>query len=111
MAAHNFYITTIKPHAAFRSRSRIATTELLVPEFRDKIQKILMDSSYLDDEFMVWETYRSKERQLDLFTRGATQLKNVGVHHYGIACDLVRSINGDPSWKGDFSVLGKLAKK
>jgi len=29
---------------------------------------------------------------------------------YGLACDLVKDINGSPSWKGDFKFLGKLAK-
>ena len=31
------------------------------------------------------------------------------MHHYGLAADLVREVNGEPSWKGDFSFLGKLA--
>jgi hypothetical protein len=35
----------------------------------------------------------------------------VGVHHYGLACDLVKDVAGQPSWKGDFKFLGKLAKK
>jgi hypothetical protein len=41
----------------------------------------------------------------------ATKLKTVGVHHYGLACDLVKDIAGEPSWKGDFAFLGRLAKK
>jgi D-alanyl-D-alanine carboxypeptidase len=48
---------------------------------------------------------------LRLFAQGATQLKTIGVHHYGLACDLVRDNSGTPSWKGDFKFLGKLAKK
>lgn len=44
-----------------------------------------------------------------LFNQGATKLKTVGVHHYGLACDLVKSVGGKPSWKGDFSLLGELA--
>jgi D-alanyl-D-alanine carboxypeptidase len=58
---------------------------------------------------MIFETYRSEDRQLALFNQGATKLKTVGVHHYGLACDLVKNINGEPSWKGDFGFLGKLA--
>jgi hypothetical protein len=58
---------------------------------------------------MIFETYRSEDRQLALFNQGATKLKNVGVHHYGLACDLVKNINGEPSWKGDFGFLGELA--
>src|SRR5207244_9857735 len=33
----------------------------------------------------------------------------LGVHHYGLACDIVKDINGQPSWKGDFSILGQMA--
>jgi hypothetical protein len=33
----------------------------------------------------------------------------VGVHAYGLACDIVKVIGGEPSWKGDFWFLGQLA--
>jgi hypothetical protein len=33
------------------------------------------------------------------------------VHHYGLAADLAKNINGEPSWKGDFSFLRPLALK
>ena len=39
----------------------------------------------------------------------ATTLKQVGVHHYGLACDLVKDVNGEPGWKGSFDFLGELA--
>jgi hypothetical protein len=34
----------------------------------------------------------------------------VGVHHYGLACDLVRDVCGQPSWNGDFSFLRLIAR-
>jgi hypothetical protein len=46
-----------------------------------------------------------------LFAQGAAKFKTVGVHHYGLACDIVKDIGGEPSWKGDFKFLGRLAKK
>ncbi len=58
---------------------------------------------------MVFETYRSQERQLNLFNHGATKLRTVGVHHYGLACDIVRIVGNEPCWKGDYSFLGQLA--
>jgi hypothetical protein len=58
---------------------------------------------------MIFETYRSQARQQELFNNGATKLRTVGVHHYGLACDIVRMVSGEPSWKGDFSFLGQLA--
>src|SRR6266478_8151690 len=46
-----------------------------------------------------------------LFAQDATKLKTVGVHNYGLACDIVKVVGGEPSWKGDFSFLGLLARK
>jgi hypothetical protein len=59
---------------------------------------------------MIYETYRSQNRQQELFNQGATKLRAVGVHHYGLACDIVRVVSGEPSWKGDFSFMGHLAQ-
>lgn len=37
----------------------------------------------------------------DPLNRGATMLKTVGVDHFGPACELVKDVNGEPSWNGD----------
>ena len=58
---------------------------------------------------MIYETYRSRDRPQALFNQGAAKLPTVGVHHYGLACDIVRVAEGEPSWKGDFSFPGQLA--
>jgi len=93
----------------FSSRKRVADLTLLEPVTRKLVPAIIADAKEHGVELMVFETYRSKQRQTDLFNNGATLLKNVGVHHYGLACDLVRDINGEPSWKGDFSLVGRFA--
>jgi len=54
---------------------------------------------------MVTETYRSSQRQAMLFAQGATQLKTVGVHHYGLACDFAKVVGGEPSWGGSWTFL------
>jgi hypothetical protein len=61
-------------------------------------------------EVMIYETYRSRERQLALFNSGASKLRTIGVHHYGLACDIVRSVGDELCWKGDFRFLGRLAR-
>ena len=71
----------------------------------------MAEAKALGHKLMVFETYRSQQRQEELFKQKKTKLKEVGVHHYGLACDLVKDINGQPSWDGDFSFLGRLAKK
>jgi hypothetical protein len=105
----NFYTDVISTDSRFKSTKVIADLKLLEPVTRQRVEAILADAKSHGLELMVYETYRSQARQTQLFKKGASQLSEVGVHHYGLACDLVRSINGRPSWKGDFSLLGELA--
>jgi hypothetical protein len=105
----NFYQNTIKPDPRFKSSKLVADTTLLEPKFFSIVQKIVADAQAHGLNLMIYETYRSQARQTILFNEGVSKLKKVGVHHYGLACDLVKSVNGKPSWKGDFSFLGELA--
>jgi hypothetical protein len=107
----SFYTDVISKDSRFNSVQPIGTPDLLEPITRQLVQSIITDAAALGINLMPFETYRSRERQEMLFNEGATQLKTVGVHHYGLACDLVRVLNGEPSWKGDFSLLGRLAYK
>lgn len=106
----NFFTDVISNDHRFKSVDRIADPNLLEPQTRARVLAIIADAKELGINLMIFETYRSRERQKQLFDQGASQLKNVGVHHYGLACDLVKSINGQPSWKGDFSFLRTLAR-
>jgi hypothetical protein len=106
----NFYTDTIAKHKDFKSTKVIHDLELLEPITRDAVKKIIEASN---GKFMVYETYRSKERQEELFKKKVTKLQKVGVHHYGLACDIVLSKGGKPSWDGkpaDWKELEKLAK-
>jgi hypothetical protein len=107
----NFFTDVIQPDPRFNSTDCISTLDLLEPIMRGKVQSIIADAKAHGFDCMVFETYRSQARQQQLFNQGATQLRKVGVHHYGLACDIVKSINGQPSWKGDFSLLGRLARQ
>ena len=106
----NFYTDVIQKDARFHSTKRVSDPALLEPVTRAAVQAVIQDAAAHGIQLMIYETYRSQERQLDLFNQHASQLKNVGVHHYGLACDVVKDVNGDPSWKGDFSFLAGLAK-
>jgi hypothetical protein len=105
----NFYTDVIKKDARFTTTKPVSDMNLLEPVFRAKIVAIIADAKSHGLELMAFETYRSTERQQLLFDQGASKLQKVGVHHYGLACDLVRNVGGEPSWKGDFSMLGPLA--
>jgi hypothetical protein len=107
----NHYIDAIQPSFVFHSTRRIADVALLEPCMRQKVEAILVDAEALGFKLIVFETYRSRERQQQLFEQGASKLRAVGVHHFGLACDLVKDVGGDPSWKGDFSFLGDLGRR
>jgi hypothetical protein len=105
-----FYTDVISKDARFGSLTRVADPSLLEPTTRQLVERIISASQQMGIEVMIYETYRSQDRQQQLFNNGASKLRTVGVHHYGLACDIVRSVGGEPCWKGDFSFLGQLAQ-
>lgn len=107
----NFYTDVIRKDPRFKSVQVVDDMALLEPVTRKIVKQIIADAAEAGVKLMVYETYRSQARQTKLYKKGATKLETVGVHHYGLACDLVRNIGGEPSWKGDFKIVGKLAKK
>jgi D-alanyl-D-alanine carboxypeptidase len=106
----DFYTDVISVDPRFNSVDRVDDPDLLEPITRQLVEGIISQAQALGFEMMIFETYRSQTRQQQLFLQHATQLQKVGVHHYGLACDIVKVVNGEPSWKGDFSFLGQLAK-
>jgi len=105
----NFYTEVISRDPRFDSAARVSDPALLEPITRQLVQSIVAAAQGMGIALMIYETYRSQARQQALFDNGATKLRKVGVHHYGLACDIVRVVGGEPSWKGDFSFLGQLA--
>lgn len=107
----NFYTDVLQQHARFRDTAPVGDLALLEPETRRRVEALIADAAAQGVPLMAFETYRSRERQQLLFQQKVTKLQTVGVHHYGLACDIVRSVGGHPSWKGDFSIVGRLARK
>lgn len=105
----NFYINTIKKDQRFHSTKPISDIMLLEPITREAVQNILRDAKRMGHNMMVFETYRSQELQSIYYKKGVTQLSKVGVHHFGLAADIVKVINGQPSWDGSFEFLQELA--
>ncbi len=106
----NFYTDVIKIDHRFGSTERVSDVQLLEPNVRRKVMAIIEDAKGHGLDLMVYETYRSQQRQQMLYQQGVTKLKNVGVHHFGLACDIVKVIHGEPSWDGSFDLIGHLAK-
>ena len=106
----NFYRSVICRDHRFDTSERVSDLNLLEPTLRRKVQAVVRDAAGHGVELVVFETYRSRDRQQMLYSQGATRLKLVGVHHYGLACDLVRRVNGHLDWDADYSLLGKLCR-
>lgn len=109
-AGGNFFTEVIKKDDRYLSTKCINDINLLEPVMRAKVLKIIDEAKALGLKLKVYETYRSQKRQTQLYNEGHSSLKKVGVHHYGLACDLVRDWPGDP-WDGDFTILGQRAQK
>lgn len=106
----NFYTDVIQKDPRFNTVAQINDVMLLEPVTRAAVQAIIADAKQKGVNIIVGETYRSKPRQQLLFTKGVTKLKTVGVHHYGLACDLWITHNGQVDWRADYMILGPLAK-
>src|SRR5262245_21800376 len=106
----SFYTEVIEHDARFDSAKRIDDLALLEPVTRGLVTEIIRAAAFMGFDLAAFETYRSQARQRKLFAEGTTQLKKVGVHHYGLACDLVKRVGGELTWKGDYSFLGELAR-
>jgi len=104
----NFYTDVLMKDARFHSTQAIRDPLLLEPVTRAAVQAVIADAAAHGISLMIFETYRSQERQQELFNQGATKLRTVGVHHYGLACDVVKDVGGQPSWKGVFTFLRDL---
>lgn len=105
----NFYTAVIYQDSRYDSVSRVADPSLLEPVTRQLVESLIASARQTGIQVEIYETYRSQQRQQALYDNGATKLRTVGVHHYGLACDIVRVVGGEPSWKGDFTFLGQLA--
>jgi hypothetical protein len=106
----SFYTDVICKDPHFNSVDQIKDVGLLEPTTRAAIAGIIADAKAKGVTMIVGETFRSKPRQQLLFAKGVTKLKNVGVHHFGLACDLWITHNGQVDWKADYKVIGPLAK-
>ena len=101
----NFYTDILTKHPLFHSVERVSDINLLEPVTRVAVMAIITDAKALRIDLRPFETYRSVERQRSL-SGSATGLHEVGVHHFGLACDLVIYVDGEPTWKPSYAFLG-----
>jgi len=105
----NFFTDVIQRDSRYRSPEVVNDIALLEPGFRAKVAAVIDAAKTRSVDLVATETYRSVERQQRLYAAGKTQLRTVGVHHYGLAVDFAKRVNGKPSWDGDWTFLCELA--
>jgi hypothetical protein len=105
-----FYTDTMLCDPRANSATDIRDLTLLEPVTRAAVEAIVAGAAALGITLCVTETFRSKSRQAQLFARHATQLQEVGVHHFGLACDFCKIVDGKACWEGDWTFLGRLAR-
>lgn len=90
----SFYDSVIRNSKAFRSDTVCKDVALLEPGTRAAVAALMADAKARGIDLRLLETYRSQTRQSALFVKGATQLRTVGCHGYGVAVDFGVFTNG-----------------
>lgn len=108
----NWYEDEIKKHSQYISAKLVSDLDILYPQFSLLILKLFVSARKEGLPICIYETYRSQERQAELFSKGVTKLKTNGMHHFGIAADLVFLNGKNPSWdsKNNWRRLGALGQ-
>ena len=108
----NFYDTAIRNSRYFGSDVVCKDMAMLEPGTRAAVLALQTDAKAEGIDLRVLETYRSQTRQSALFMKHATQLRTVGCHGYGVACDFGVFVNGKyAESNGPYVFLRELARK
>lgn len=107
----DFFANVIYKSDKYETQSPCNDTDLLFPPFYAIVMEMI--NAYQEQHEtipFVLETYRSNTLQRIYFNRGASKIRQNGMHHYGIAVDLVGRANGqidyevlDYAWLRDWA--------
>lgn len=109
----SWYEDKIKKYPQYTSSKLVTDLDILYPPFALNILKIFVTARKEGLSICIYETYRSQERQIELFNKGVTKLKTNGMHHFGVATDIVFLDNkNNPSWSEEcnWKRLGEIGK-
>src|SRR3989344_8624658 len=108
----NWYEDGIKKHKRYKLTDLASDVDILHPQFAFSILRLFINAHKEGLRVCIFETYRSQERQLDLFNKGKTKLSKNVMHHFGVATDVVfRTEKNQPIWQGNCEALGKIGKE
>lgn len=108
----NFFTDVIRKDRRYNSAKPVDDVELLEPTFRAEVMAVIAAAHAKGIDLRCTETFRSQALQQHYFDKGTTKLRTVGVHHYGLACDLVEYRAGKPIWNrpDNYAFLGPIAR-
>ena len=66
----NFFTDVLQQDGRFHSRKPLNDLDLLEPATRSLVQQVIQEAGTLGISLMAFATYRSQDRQLDLFDQG-----------------------------------------
>lgn len=117
-----FYLRTLCLSTRYFSDSPVSGPSLLFPDFAKKIDSVISGYNEIHPSqcVFIFESFRSNSLQRLYYLRGNSKIRRNGMHHYGIAADLVylddlnhnglKDAGEYVSWeKLDYSLLKKLA--
>lgn len=109
----SFYTDVIKKSKSFGVDSVVCKDmEMLEPGTRAAVLAVMEEAKASGVDLRVLETYRSQRRQARLFAQGATKLRVVGCHGYGVAVDFGVFTKGKyEEGNKPYVFLRKLARK
>lgn len=110
----SWYEENIKKHPQYASMKVVSDLDILYPPFAFCILKTFATARKEGLRVCIYETYRSQERQMSLFNQGVSKIKTNGMHHFGVATDIVfLDEKNNPSWdeKNDWKRLGEIGKE
>ncbi len=91
---------------------QIRDTGFLHPVVQNKLREFVLKASAQKLDILIYETYRTDERQLWCFNTGASQIKARGSHGFCVAFDVVPLKNGNPQWNDEdsYQKLGSIGR-
>ena len=109
----SFYTDVIKKSKWFGLDNFVCKDmDMLEPGTRNAVRAVTAEAEAAGIDLRVLETYRSQKRQARLFAQGATKLKVVGCHGYGVAVDFGVFIGGTYQTKNvPYVFLRKMARR
>ena len=103
------------------NRLRYARPQKLQPLVQRQAELVVRDMEKEGYKVTIFQGFRSFEEQNELYAQGRTKpgaivtnaIGGDSFHNYGVAVDIVFTVNGRPSWANNhpWSTLGKIGKK